>query len=66
MAGGSHDWEALINHQTKLLKETKNLVAHTEKLLREAKSQSRNSNLVLGIAVITLLISALQFYITTN
>ena len=57
MAGGSSDWEALINHQSSLLTETKNLVGKTEKMLEESKSQSRQNKWTLALVALTLLAS---------
>jgi len=61
MAGGSADWETLINHQSSLLTETKNLLGETkelveksEKMLEEVKIQSKHNKWVLAVAVLTL------------
>ncbi len=57
MAGGSNDWEALINHQSSLLTETKNLVGQQRELLKESKEQSRQNKWTLTIAILALLAS---------
>lgn len=63
MAGGSQDWEALINHQSSLLTETKNLVGQQKDLLRESKTQSRQNKWTLSVAILALLASiALPFF----
>ena len=61
MAGGSADWQTLINHQSALLTETKNLVGETrelveksEQMLNEVKTQSKHNKIVLVVAVLTL------------
>lgn len=63
MAGGRDDWEQLINHQSSLLTETKDLVANTQKLLDQAESQSRQSRWTLFMAVLALLASILLPFI---
>lgn len=64
MAGGSSDWDALINHQSSLLTETKNLVGNTRDLLDEAKDQSIQNRRILILAVLTLFVSVAAMLIT--
>ena len=49
MQGGTaNDWEALINNQSSLLTETKNLVGHTSKILSESQAQNETASRILS------------------
>ncbi len=64
MAGGSNDWNTLIDHQSSLLTETKNLVCKTEELLNESKAQSKQNGTTMTLAIITLLASVVSIIIS--
>jgi len=64
MAGGSYDWEVLIQQQASLLLETKILVSKNEKILQESMQQSRQNTWTLCLAVLTFTASiVLPFFI---
>lgn len=57
MAGGQQDWEALINHMSSMLTETKNLVGKVENLLDEVKAQTRFNIAILTISIVALIVA---------
>lgn len=57
MAGGQQDWEALIDHMSSMLTETKNLIGKVENLLDEAKKQTRFNFIILIISIATLIVA---------
>lgn len=65
MAGGSNDWTALINHQSSLLTETKDLVGMQRELIKESKAQSKQNKWTLSLAVIALVASIVLPFVTS-
>ena len=63
MAGGSSDWTALIDHQSSLLTETKDLVGMQKQLIDESRRQSAQNKWTMTIAAITLLASVVLPFI---
>ena len=61
MAGGLNDWKTLIDHQSWLLTETKNLVGQQKEILIESKAQSKWT---ITIAILALLASIVLPFIT--
>ena len=64
MAGGLNDWKTLIDHQSWLLTETKNLVGQQKEILIESKAQSKQNKWTITIAILALLASIVLPFIT--